>query len=305
MSRPAKPFRRPVLLSFQFLGTAVVGSVLMAFISVYGPLSAQLGMLGSFISILGGLFLGYLGQEEERERRRTEAVESLSVPLALAEDRELFRQYQAICRGLKTLGAQEESILRSSALLKLMSIAEQIEGLAAGRVVFALTEGWRAVYEQILSAPGLTSYRSVAWVRHPAYWQDAPGRQSMEANYEAAHRGILIERIVILREDLWPRDSHFPVEPIRGWLLSQHSQGLWIALVRESDLAGEPDLLADMGIYGERAVGFQDLDDRARTLRFMLDFTPVAISLAEERWRHLSVYTVPFGDLLDAVPPGS
>jgi hypothetical protein len=263
-----------------------------------------LAMLGSFVSILGGLFLGYLGQEEERERRRAEAVESLSVPLALAEDRELFRQYQAICRGLKALGGQVEPILRQSALLKLMSIAEQIEDLAAGRITFALTEGWRAVYEQILSAPEIGTYRSVAWVRNPAYWQDAPGRQSMETNFTAAHRGVLIERIVILRDDLWPRTAHLPAEPIRTWLLAQHSNGLWVTVVRESDLSGEADLLVDMGIYGERAVGVQELDDRARTLRFVLDFTPEAVSLAEERWRHLSVYAVPFGDLLDAAPPG-
>lgn len=305
MSSKERAFRRTALLSFRFLGTAVAGSVLMALVAAYGPLSAQLAMLGAFISILGGLFLAYLGQEEERERRRSEAVESLSVPLALAEDRELFRQYQAICRGLKGLGGGVEPILRQSALLKLMSIAEQIDDLAAGRVTFALTEGWRAVYEQILSAPELRTYRSVAWVRNPGYWQDAPGRQSMEVNYAAAHRGVLIERIVVLRDDLWHPGEAFPAEPIRSWLLAQHSHGLWVALARESELARKPDLLVDLGIYGDRAVGMQDLDDRARTLRFVLDFTPEAVRLAEDRWRRLSVHAVPFGELLDSEPAGS
>lgn len=304
MSNVEKPFRRSALLSFRFLGTAVTGSVLMGLVSAYGPLPAQLAVLGSFVSILGGLFLSYLGQEEEREQRRAEVVESLSVPLSLAEDRELFRQYQAICQGLKALSDRVEPILRQSALLKLISIAEQINELGAGRVIFALTEGWRAVYEQLLSAPELRHYRSVSWVRHPGYWQDPPGRQSMEANFAAAHRGVLIERIVILRDDLWSSGEPLPSEPIRSWVHAQHSHGLWIALVRESELSRDPDLLNDMGIYGDRAVGTQELDDQARTLRFVLDFTEEVERLAEDRWKRLSVYAVPYGDLLDANIPG-
>ena len=70
--------RRSVLFSFRFLATAVAGSVLMALVSSFGPLPAQLAMLGAFISILSGLFLSYLGQEEQRERERAEAIRSLS-----------------------------------------------------------------------------------------------------------------------------------------------------------------------------------------------------------------------------------
>lgn len=72
------PNRRSVLFSFRFLATAIAGSVLMALVSTFGPAPAQLAMLGAFISILGGLFLSYLGQEEQRERDRAEAIRSLS-----------------------------------------------------------------------------------------------------------------------------------------------------------------------------------------------------------------------------------
>jgi hypothetical protein len=48
------------LLSFRFFGTAVTGSVLMTLVAAFGPPSAQLAMLGCFISILGGLFLSFL-----------------------------------------------------------------------------------------------------------------------------------------------------------------------------------------------------------------------------------------------------
>ncbi|HTN03641.1 MAG TPA: hypothetical protein VL132_17245, partial [Planctomycetaceae bacterium] len=97
MSSEFPPPRRSVLLSFRFLGVAIAGSTLMALVSTFGPLPAQLGILGAFVSILGGLFFSYLGQEEQRERDRAEAIQSLSVPLALSADRELYQQYQKIC----------------------------------------------------------------------------------------------------------------------------------------------------------------------------------------------------------------
>jgi hypothetical protein len=276
----------------------------MGVVAAFGTAPAQLAMIGSFVSILGGLFLSYLSQEDEREQRRSEVVESLAVPLALAEDRDLFRRYQAICRGLKALGGPLDPILRDIALLKLASITEQVDELAEGRVTFTMTEGWRTVYKQILASETLRTYRSVAWYATADYWQDSPGRQSMEANYEAADRGVLIERVVILPDSLWPRNEALPRNPPLGWIEEQHNHGLWVTLVRESDLEREPDLLTDLGIYGDRAVGFQELDDRSRTLKFILDFTPETIRLAEDRWKRLLVYSASFRSLLDRQEKG-
>lgn len=302
MSRQ-KPYRRSALLSFRFLGTALVGSLVMALCAAFGPLPAQIAVLGAFISILGGLFLSYLGQEEQREQERAAAIQSLSVPLSLASDRELFEQYQEISRGLTELAKRTDPILRRIALLKFASVAEQINGLAAGKIVFALTEAWRTVYEQLLSSEDVREYRSLAWVRSPSYWQDEPGRQSMRVNFEAVHRGVLVERVVILRDELWPREQPLPAPEILPWIEEQHNHGLWIALVRESDLRREPDLLVDMGIYGNRAVGVQELDEGCRTLRFTLDLDLQAVQLANERWQRVLLYTRSFRSLLDNGSP--
>jgi len=59
-----------VLLSFRFIGTALMGSLAMALVAAFGPLPAQVAVLGALVSILAGLFLSYLEQEEERDRRR-------------------------------------------------------------------------------------------------------------------------------------------------------------------------------------------------------------------------------------------
>ncbi len=305
MPRNDRQFRRSALLSFRFLGTAVLGSLTMAFISAFGPLPAQIAVLGAFISILGGLFLSYLGQSDQREEERAEALERLSVPLSLAADHELYEQYLTICRGLTELTAKADPILRQIALIKLASVAGQIEGLAAGTAAFSMTESWRTVYEELLRSPDLREYRSVAWAKTADYWQDPPGRQSMQVNFEAVHRGVLIERVIILPEQLWPRSEIVPTAKILPWIEDQHNHGLWVTLVRESDLAREPDLLWDMGIYGDRAVGVQELDVQSRTLRFTLDFSTQAVRIAEDRWRRISIYATSLRSLLDQLPPGA
>jgi hypothetical protein len=297
--KSTSPGRRPVLLSFKFVGTALVGSLTMALVSAFAPAPTQVAVLGALVSILGGLFLSYMDQEADRERRRAEMLERLAVPLTLAPEHELFDQYLALCRTLTDLARQTDPILREYAALRLASLAAQVGALSAGTIEFAGTETWRTVYEKLLQSPDVKEYRSVAWVRARDYWQDQPGRQSMQANFDAVRRGVLVERIVILRDDLWPRGEHLPTDAIRPWLDEQHANGLWLALARESDLLSEPGLVSDSGIYGERAVGTQDLDERARTVRFTLSFDPQAVRLARDRWQRLYLYATPYRTLLD------
>jgi hypothetical protein len=303
MSRDEQPSRRSALLSFQFLGTAAAGSLVMTLVAVYGSAAAQLAMLGSLVSALGGLFLGYVGQEEQRERQRDAAIQSLSVPLTLAHDPDLYQQYQHIARTLTSLADRPDPILRRLALLKFTSVAHQLDGLAEGRIVFALTEEWRTVYEQLLRSPDLRHYRSLAWVQTSEYWQNEPGRQSMRVNFEAVRRGVRVERIILLNDGLWPRGQTLPAPSILPWIEEQHQNGLWVALVRESELGLEPDLLVDMGLYGERALGIQELDEHCRTLRFTLDLDPQALRLAESRWQRLLLYAIPFRTLVEQPSP--
>ncbi|HYT87564.1 MAG TPA: hypothetical protein VEL76_02490, partial [Gemmataceae bacterium] len=292
------PETRSVLFSFKFAAIALAGSLTVALVSTFAPVPAQVAVLGACVSILAGLFVAYAEQEEARERRRAELLERLRIPLALAPEHKLFDQYCVIAEALAGLARQPDPVLRQFALVKLASIAGQVQSLAQGTVVFTSTETWRTVYEQLLES-GLSLYQSVAWVKTKDYWQDRPGWQSMRLNFDLLRRGLRIERIVILRGHLWPAGERLPAPEIRPWIQEQHDHGIWVMLVRESDIAGEPDLLADFGIYGERATGVQELDDQSRTLRFILYFDPQNLQLARDRWTRLLLYTTSYADLLD------
>jgi hypothetical protein len=58
----------------------------------------------------------------------------------------------------------------------------------------------------------------------------------MGLNYELVRRGLRIERIVILRGDLWPEGEALPAGTIRPWLDEQNDHGIWVSLVRESEI---------------------------------------------------------------------
>ena len=76
-------------------------------------------------------------------------------------------------------------------------------------------------------------------------------------------------------------------------------RGIWVKIVRESALRQEPDLIADIGIYGSRALGTQELDEQCRTVRFVLSFDFAKVTEAEARWNRLSVYAKSYSGYLD------
>lgn len=220
--------------------------------------------------------------------------------LRLACDEKVFTHHDAMLGAHLAISGNRDSIYREIALEQLQGIAHQTGLIALGVFIFEGTETWRIVYERLLRSPGLHLYRSVAWVKNANYWQDEPGRKSMAVNFELNDSEQLnIERIAIIADELWPVDDVWPVESLRQWLHEQHARGIWLKFVRQSALANEPDLIADIGIYGSRALGIQELDEHCRTNRFTLTFDFSQVSAAEERWKRLAVYAESWSGYLD------
>jgi len=212
---------------------------------------------------------------------------------------DLLCAHNSLSHSLCQLAGQGDEILRDCAAVRLAAIEDELRTLAEGRVVFTGTEAWRTAYERILRSPGLGRYFSVAWLRSEDYWRDAPGRHSMQLNYDLIQLGVRIERTLILNDFFWPPGATLPAKVICQWIEEQYKRGIVIRMIRESQIADEPELLADFGLYGHRATGQLDLDETCRTVRFTLDFTPGAVSLAEERWRRLLLFAVSFREVLD------
>src|SRR5439155_19713874 len=125
--------RRSVLFSFKFVGISVAGSLTMSLVCTFAPVPGQIGALGACVSILSGLFISYVEQEEERERRHAALLEKLKIPLALAPEHELFESYDAYSQALSELAKQIDPVLRQYATLKLAQVTEEVRSRASGR----------------------------------------------------------------------------------------------------------------------------------------------------------------------------
>jgi hypothetical protein len=279
----------------QPLAAAGGGVALVLLSGEFLPLAATVTLVGLLVCLLIGFVLS----------ARQFAVASpgssvLESPFLLAQDSDIFQRYQAVSESLLMVSRNSDSIYREIALEHLDDLARRASTIATGTFVFEGTETWRIVYERLLRSPGLHLYRSVAWVKNANYWQDEPGRKSMAVNFELNDAEQLnIERIAIIADDLWPVDDVWPVESLHQWMQEQHARGIWLKFVRQSALANEADLIADIGIYGSRALGMQKLDEQCRTIRFTLTFDFAQVSAAEDRWKRLAVYAESWSGYLD------
>jgi hypothetical protein len=281
--------QRPV----KAVAVLALGGVLLA---IFAPQSILLAYLAILLCVLIGLSLAVLGTIRSTEGQ----PRLLRLLLGLSRDREISAIHHAIAEALVQLADRRDPIFRNAALQRLKTIGEQCKLLGEGTIEFTTTESWRVVYEELLRSPGLHLYRSVAYVETPHYWQDSPGQQSTRLNLELHDKQVLsIERTAIIADHLWPESSLFPVEPLHSWLDEQHRHGIWIRLVRESDLGDDLDLAADVGIYGHRAVGSQIVDASGRTTRFVLSFDFEKVKEAEVQWSRLAVYAISYRELLD------
>lgn len=230
------------------------------------------------------------------ERKVLVAIESVCVSFTLA-DGGLLSIFRRMARAVIDIGAQSDPLASELASLRLTTIADELEKLGKGAVVFSATETWRAAYQKLLLTLKVKSYLSVAWVRTADYWADAPGRQSMQLNFDLADRGFRIERIHILPAQLWPATERLPAPAMLARLEDQETRNIIVWLVREDDLANEPDLLCDFAIYGDRATGKQELDEHSGTQRFVLSFDEATRRQALARWERLGLYATRLDDL--------
>lgn len=281
--------------AFRLWTPAVAGALLVSLSAVFGPAWVPLAIIGAML----GLELGGTAHWWMRRSEVESLPDAVTTALQLSREKELFEHYKEVGWSLHQVGCRSDPIFRRLALARLGKLAAEFRELATGQITYDDTETWRLAYEQILRDVGIHTYRSVAWVKNDGYWSDEPGRKSMRLNIELQWNDrVTIERIVILPRELWPDTEFLPVEPVRNWLFEQHRAKIDVRLVREADLIAEPELIADMGIYGSRAMGVQELDSACRTVRFTLSFDFKDILTAEERWNRLDVYATPLADLL-------
>ena len=279
---------------------ALIGSFVMGIVCTFAPPFAQIAVLGSYISILCGLVFSALEKRTLHEQFFDRIASQLGMAKEIWRDQQLSEKHEQIVAGIVKALRIENPLFRKLALAQISSFARQCEALGRGIVEFYDTESWRLAYEEILRSEEVKHYRSVALVTAAGYWQDVPGQQSLELNYELQEKkNLSVERIVILADHLWPQSQKIPSESIADWIFEQHNHGIWVELVRVSQLELESDLLADTGLYGDTAYGVQTLDNKSRTMQFSLSFNDNDVEQGVQKWKRLKMYSTSVRKLLD------
>lgn len=275
------------------VAVAVAGIFISGAAAIAGPSSVYRLSLG----VVASTALGWLVAEVLR--RTTFSLPAETAGLAM---RDLPEPCRDLVSGLVAGASHPDPVFRELLRTRLAALSDQVREWSHGQLGFMGTEAWRTAYERVLTSPDISEYRSVALLNTEDYWQDLPGQQGLRLNFELLDSGMRIERILIIGWNLWPPELRLPKETIRRWIDDQHYRGVSIHLVRENDLVGEPDLLRDFGIYGDRAVGELHVDGDSRTVSFTLWFDRSAIELAKERWARLRLYARSYGELLERAP---
>lgn len=289
-----------IIIRPQLILITLIGSLIMATVCTFGSPAVQIGFLGTFISILGGLALEIHQNQNAKDQELGLAASSIQLIRILSRDSKMLREFERIVDGISASLNIQSDLFRGFAVEQLKQLGQKSESLGNGVITFDETEAWRVAYETVLRSQSVSHYYSVAHITSVNYWQDEPGKHSMELNFRLQdEKRLNIERIAVISNDVWSSDQRHPVEPIFSWLKEQYDHGVWTELVREENIMDEQDLMVDIGRYGDIAVGHQILDDKSRTSRFILSFNPADIELAKQRWQRLNLFSVSLRELLD------
>ena len=274
--------------NIEFWATIVVGGLLLGFAFVIGDLEIQVATVGLYVTLLLGLIAADI--------RRAESIESLlkdsqDIGLKISQDKDVKEFYENSVQSVCKIFQIRDSVFLRLARSRLNEFRlELATELSMGMISFR-AEAFRVHYHEILSQPDVTEYKSVAFVKSENYWHDETGKYSIQFNYELLKKGKGIERIFIIRDSVWNSNR------IKDWIREQKEKGIVVGVAKESRIPPEEDLLYDLGIYGNRAVGYQTTNDDCKTTSFQFHFNKDTIDKAKEQFERLKIHTLLPGEL--------
>ena len=260
--------------------SALVAFTLTVLIAVVCSLTQNtavlIGFLGAYVSIAISLLFDSLNKI--RQLRETNQV----FGKVINDQQALDFCTRSVNQLAKSAGYTDQ-VYKGLLKNRLNNINNEMDKLSSGVFEFK-AESWRKPWRELLSRKEVKLYRSVSLVKSERYWQDKPGKESIEFNKSIAGR-VCIERIFIIWDNLWESDK------IKEWILDQKQGGIKVFVVKKSELPAQEELLHDFGIYGDIAVGYQILDEECNTLKFKLSFNKDYYLKTEERFNQLKVYS--------------
>ena len=276
-----------------FALVTVLGGFGLALAFVLGNQTAQLAILGGYLSVLIGVATAGVERSATTNRLIGELRKSLQevskvrdtdhLSIRLARDSQIQDFYAETIDALEAVFSVTDGIFRELVKEEMNEFLHNLNNVWSSNSLLYRGELWRRPYRMILQQPDVMEYLSVAWIKSESYWQDEPGKESLIFNYELA-RSKRIHRLFIVPDSLWHSNQ---VKTLVG---AHKANKIEVSLVKESGLPFE--LREDFGIYGQRAVGYQKTNERCETQEFELHFDQRAINIAHRRFDELLRFAI-------------
>lgn len=295
---------------FQWVGLIVTISVAIAGAILRAQTQVEIGLVmfigGSLLTVtiflstltikgredIDEVFRRTIDQIESEFRRNVEEIRDNvlkmnEVSQRIAADPNVRNFYDKTIGPLCETFEIKDDVFRELAISVLKEFRSRLDReLSRGTVSFRAESFW-PVYQRLLSQEDIGSYKSVAWVKSEDYWTNEAGKFSVDFNYDLLVKGKSIERIFILRDKVWMN------ERVKKWIYQQKSRGINVKIVKESSIPPEEeDLRCDLGIYGDRAVGYVQEDDNCRIVQFDLHFDKIKIDKAGDIFERLKTHAL-------------
>lgn len=251
--------------------TILIGAVFLITKSIV----VLLTLLGGYIGLVVSLLLSYLERIAGLEQQN-------QISAQITKNVPIWNFYEKTIPSLTQMSNYDDSIYKDLLQQALTNLYMDFSRIALGVFDFR-AESWRRPYHQLLSQEDISFYYSTALIKSPNYWQDKPGRASIEFLKKIA-TSVDINKIFIIWDAVWDN------EDIKKRVKEQVESEMNIAVIRQSEIPPEEDLLHDFGIYGQRAVGYQFLDEKCRTERFELHFNRTMYMKTLDRFNRLKLY---------------
>ena len=148
------------VLRSQIVVVTLVGSVIMAVVCSFGSLAIQIAVLGSYVSILGGLALEIFDHQNAKDQQLESLDLLIRASREVAKEPPMAREFEKIVDGIQASLAIDSGLFRELAVEHLVAFGQQSELLGRGVITFDETEAWRVAYEKVLRSPSVFRYYS-------------------------------------------------------------------------------------------------------------------------------------------------
>lgn len=263
------------------LTSFIVGIITVLVVSVVFSVYDDVGTRMLVLGILLALLISVVAHMAATVDRRIGKMEELSSRLADNDDLRNF--YESTVYPLEEAYSNSDSCFRDFMEQQLREHLRPLHSYWREWKLKYEGEMWRSAYRQVLDQSDVREYKSIAWVKSKEYWQDPPGQESFRYNHELAkNKEKSVERIFLIRDSVWDSSD------VKKMIREDRDAGIHVRVAREERVPIE--LRHDLGIYGNRAVGYQYTDDQSQTDHFDLIFNPDEIQIARthyeglERW---------------------